>query len=278
MKLFLNTKRASRTRKMAEAFAVPARVLPGIMPKNKKTGEPVDVNVSKVKLKPSQWNGDNVAFDDTDKEGMVADAFDRIYDILEQGIRFTDDTKLKNKKTGLFGDKNLEKGTINIPYDRIGTSTYHDDALFIDGPISDAEYKLIRIAILGTKAELVPHGKRGIEITNLGTGSPVDYEPTVDYDSDVDYENPMHEGLNKGDSNYEEMVSQLTHDVYNALADVMFKYRNKGVSKDTLDEAIEWFQVHFYEGDWDDESSLEESKQTVTESMNTIPQFKRKDK
>ena len=263
MKLNLNTKKKQGRRHMSEAFAVPARVLPGIMPKDKKTGEMIGVDVPKVKLKPSQWNGSNAAFDDTDKQGMVADAFDRIYDILEQGIRFTDETKLRNKKTGLLGDKNLEKGSINIPYDRIGTSTYHDDAIFIDGPISDAEYKLIRLAILGTNAQLVPHGNRGMEIINLGVGSPVDYEPTVDYDSDVDYENPMHESYDLND--YDQLASRVKSDVYNALTDVMFKYRNYDVSKEMLDEAIEWFQIHFWE-----DFGLDESKSTDNNKLERV--------
>lgn len=45
------------------------------------------------------------------------------------------------------------------------------------------------------------------------------------------------------------LKEDLRSDVYNALSDVVFKYHNKGVNltEDEMDEAIEWFQLRFWE-------------------------------
>lgn len=39
-------------------------------------------------------------------------------------------------------------------------------------------------------------------------------------------------------------MKDIRSEVYNALADIMFK---TGSNKEEMDAAIEWFQVHFYE-------------------------------
>ena len=43
-------------------------------------------------------------------------------------------------------------------------------------------------------------------------------------------------------------------DVYNALADVMFKYHLKGndPTPEELSEALEWFELHFFEQGYDE--------------------------
>lgn len=47
----------------------------------------------------------------------------------------------------------------------------------------------------------------------------------------------------------------FVHDVYNALADVAFKYKKKGVelTSDDWDSAYEWFADRFFIVDFDEE-------------------------
>lgn len=40
----------------------------------------------------------------------------------------------------------------------------------------------------------------------------------------------------------------IRNEVYNALADIMFKYLDN-VSRDDMEQAIDWFQKHFWEQD-----------------------------
>ena len=48
-----------------------------------------------------------------------------------------------------------------------------------------------------------------------------------------------------------ETKKDIRTEVYNALADIMFE---SDASKESMDEAIEWFQTHFYESDdWDED-------------------------
>lgn len=39
-------------------------------------------------------------------------------------------------------------------------------------------------------------------------------------------------------------MKDIRSEVYNALADIMFK---TGATKEEMDQAIEWFQIKFYE-------------------------------
>lgn len=39
-------------------------------------------------------------------------------------------------------------------------------------------------------------------------------------------------------------MKDIRSEVYNALAEIMFK---TGATKDDMDEALEWFQIKFYE-------------------------------
>ena len=40
----------------------------------------------------------------------------------------------------------------------------------------------------------------------------------------------------------------IKSEVYNALAEIVFK---TGASKEDMDQAIEWFQIHFYDEEED---------------------------
>jgi len=46
-------------------------------------------------------------------------------------------------------------------------------------------------------------------------------------------------------------------DFYNAISNVIFKYRDKGLNRDDIENAYAWFDVHFY--DSDDNPGVEES-------------------
>lgn len=79
-----------------------------------------------------------------------------------------------------------------------------------------------------------------------------DEEDILDESVKYDLYNPdtweLNEALGKDD---------LRSDIYNALADVMFKYRNnKNITQTDVEQAIEWFIIHFY--DFEDEG-LDES-------------------
>lgn len=45
-------------------------------------------------------------------------------------------------------------------------------------------------------------------------------------------------------------MKDIRSEVYNALADIMFE---TGASKEDMDKAIEWFQIKFYEDEYEDE-------------------------
>lgn len=46
------------------------------------------------------------------------------------------------------------------------------------------------------------------------------------------------------------MKKDIRSEVYNALADIMFK---TGASKEDMDVALEWFDMRFYEVDYEEE-------------------------
>ena len=83
-----------------------------------------------------------------------------------------------------------------------------------------------------------------------------DEEDTLDESVDYDLYNPdtweLNEALGKDD---------LRSDIYNALADVMFKYRNnKNITQTDVEQAIEWFIIHFYEFGLDESVDLDEGE------------------
>lgn len=45
-------------------------------------------------------------------------------------------------------------------------------------------------------------------------------------------------------------MRNIKSEVYNALAEIMFE---TGASKEDMDKAIEWFQIKFYEDEYEDE-------------------------
>ena len=83
-----------------------------------------------------------------------------------------------------------------------------------------------------------------------------DEEDTLDESVDYDLYNPdtweLNEALGKDD---------LRSDIYNALADVMFKYRNnKNITQTDVEQAIEWFIIHFYDFGLDESVDLDEGE------------------
>ena len=84
----------------------------------------------------------------------------------------------------------------------------------------------------------------------------VDYDENLDESVKYDLYNPdtweLNEALGKDD---------LRSDIYNALADVMFKYRNnKNITQTDVEQAIEWFIIHFYEFGLDESVDLDEGE------------------
>lgn len=45
-------------------------------------------------------------------------------------------------------------------------------------------------------------------------------------------------------------MKDIRSEVYNALAEIMFK---TGASKEDMDKATEWFQIKFYEDEYEEE-------------------------
>lgn len=69
----------------------------------------------------------------------------------------------------------------------------------------------------------------------------------------------------------EDYNPQLRSDVYNALADIMFKYYNKGIkiTPEQMQSAFEWFDVHFWADEDLDESCNSKPKKELKEDINT---------
>lgn len=44
-------------------------------------------------------------------------------------------------------------------------------------------------------------------------------------------------------------MKDIRSEVYNALADIMFK---TGAIQDDMEQAIEWFEIHFFEDEYED--------------------------
>ena len=58
----------------------------------------------------------------------------------------------------------------------------------------------------------------------------------------------------KGSLNEEMMddfKSDFRADVYNAIADVCYNYRENGLTIDDIKQAIEWFELHFYDDEFE---------------------------
>ena len=76
----------------------------------------------------------------------------------------------------------------------------------------------------------------------------------INYFSGPDFEESLKEDLDFNE------FSDFNSAIYNAIGDVMFRFRDKDITKNDLDKALEWFDFHFWEVDADDmEESLKES-------------------
>ena len=62
----------------------------------------------------------------------------------------------------------------------------------------------------------------------------------------------------------------FNHEVYNAIADVCYKFSDKGLSKKDIEAALEWFETHFEEDDFEFETKEEE--EIVEESLDSDAQ------
>lgn len=62
----------------------------------------------------------------------------------------------------------------------------------------------------------------------------------------------------------------FNHEVYNAIADVCYKFSDKGLSKKDIEAALEWFETHFEEDDFEFETKEEE--EIVDESLDSDAQ------
>ena len=69
----------------------------------------------------------------------------------------------------------------------------------------------------------------------------------------------------------EEYNPQLQSDVYNALADIVFEYHNKGITitPEQMQYAFEWFDVHFWADEDLDEACNSKPKKELKEDINT---------
>ena len=47
----------------------------------------------------------------------------------------------------------------------------------------------------------------------------------------------------------QDIQSQLNSDVYNALTDVLYNYSDTAITKEDIEQALEWFELHFFESD-----------------------------
>ena len=85
------------------------------------------------------------------------------------------------------------------------------------------------------------------------------------YGDDADLDNILYDVFNANESLKEDLMrsswgSDFGSDVYNALADIAFKYYKKdiNITEDDWAEAIEWFMTHFFEDEQIYEESLKE--------------------
>lgn len=59
-------------------------------------------------------------------------------------------------------------------------------------------------------------------------------------------------------------MKDIKSEVYNALVEIMFK---TSATKEEMDEAIEWFQIKFYEDEYEEEE-LSYSRNPLNDIMN----------
>ncbi len=62
----------------------------------------------------------------------------------------------------------------------------------------------------------------------------------------------------------------FNHEVYNAIADVCYKFSDRGLSKKDIEAALEWFETHFEDDDFEFETKEEE--EIVEESLDSDAQ------
>lgn len=62
----------------------------------------------------------------------------------------------------------------------------------------------------------------------------------------------------------------FNHEVYNAIADVCYKFSGRGLSKKDIEAALEWFETHFEDDDFEFETKEEE--EIVEESLDSDAQ------
>ena len=68
----------------------------------------------------------------------------------------------------------------------------------------------------------------------------------------------MSEDLDLSNDKDFDTYSSFNADLYNAMSEVMYDYRSKGISKKDIEKAVEWFLTHFFD-DYDADK-LEENK------------------
>ena len=62
----------------------------------------------------------------------------------------------------------------------------------------------------------------------------------------------------------------FNHEIYNAIADVCYKFSDRGLSKKDIEAALEWFETHFEDDDFEFETKEEE--EIVEESLDSDAQ------
>lgn len=73
----------------------------------------------------------------------------------------------------------------------------------------------------------------------------------------------------------EEKSSDFRSKVYNALADVMFDFQNDNVSREDMDQALEWFDLHFWDSDDDFTENFSEGEEVALTEDADSPQNKK---
>ena len=94
------------------------------------------------------------------------------------------------------------------------------------------------------KGQTVKYKGEPVKVLKVSKDDP-DYGE-IKYRGKKVFTNDFDESLEENDS------FDFTSDVYDALSNVMSKYRNKGFDRADMDSALEWFDIHFWEMDFNE--------------------------
>lgn len=165
----------------------------------------------------------------TGGEENIAEGKEETIEIIDNNDEFTESIITMKKKLKLQENFNNVIDDVQAVADPVfvGANEEHDDnKKNFENTIKNNEKE--------AKETVPKEGETGKKVTSPALKKMKLSEKL--FDEDLDYD----------------IYSDFNADIYNALADTIFSYQDKGVTRNDIERAIEWFETHFFEDEFEE--------------------------